>query len=313
MESFAEAVPPTRPDGHHFDPIVVNRPALAARPAFKIVAFNAQGGRHLRGIIACLRRPPLMGADVILLSEADWRLRRSNGAEVAASIAAELGMSLAFLPEFGIPREHGEPWSFLGNAILSSCPLSDICAVSLPNLFLRPRMRRLVGAPAGLVTKTVVNGKTILIGVAHLNSRWDPAGRDLQVREYLANFPAEGLAIVGGDFNTTTVDLRGRDSFRKAAWRFLAEPRRLREPERWESLFERLAEAGFKVRGANAPGKPTFTFTRAIPPFLRPKLDWIALRGLEPVPGSAAVVPARLSAFSWRVSDHDFVVCDVRI
>ena len=64
-------------------------------------------------------------------------------------------------------------------------------------------------------------------------------------------------------------------------------------------------------------GKPALMIEgmrdRAIPPALRPKLDWIALRELQAVPHSARVIPARSSFFAPRVSDHDFVMCDVQL
>jgi hypothetical protein len=46
---------------------------------------------------------------------------------------------------------------------------------------------------------------------------------------------------------------------------------------------------------------------------MRPRLDWIALRELQPIPGSAAVIPARPGFFSERVSDHDFIAVDVAL
>jgi len=201
----------------------------------------------------------------------------------------------------------------MGNAILSSRPLTDVTQIPLPRLYLRARIRRLLGAPTGLSARISVNGEAIAVGVAHLNSRWDPSGRELQMREYLAGFPPDGPAVIGGDFNTTTIDLRHGLALVEVARHVLRRPWRFRAPEPWEPLFKRLAEADFSIERANAPGKPTFTFNRAIPPLIRPKLDWIALRGLRAVHGSAAVVPARASFFSPRVSDHDFVVCEVRL
>lgn len=313
MENQSIAHDRERAYDHPFEPVVVNLPPIKPRPVLKVVVFNAAGGRYLPQAVECLRRPPLEGADIILLCEAGWRLKQSDGREFAAELAQELGMSFAFMAEFGFPRSSGPIRAFMGNAILSRQPLSQVCAVPLPNLFLRPHVRRLLGAPCGLVAKASFNGRAITFGVAHLNSRWDPAGRERQMRDYLAQFPRDGAALIGGDFNTTTVDLRTRPAVMKAMRLLMAQPRRLREPIRWEPLFERLAESDFDVRGANARGKPTFTFSRMIPPLIRPKLDWIALRGLEPVPQSASVIPARSSPFRRRISDHDFVVCDVRL
>jgi endonuclease/exonuclease/phosphatase family metal-dependent hydrolase len=298
---------------HPFAPVIVNRPPLKERSALKVVAFNAAGGRYFPQIIECLRRPPLQGADVILLCEAGWRLKRSDGREFAAELAEGLGMSFAFMAEFGIPRSSGPMRAFMGNAILSSRPLTEVYGVPLPNPFLRSWVRRGVGAPAGLIAKVSFNGRSITVGVAHLNSRCDPSGRERQMRDYLAQFPRDGAALIGGDFNTTTVDLRTRAAVLKAICQLASQPRRLREPARWEPLFERLAESGFEVRGANAHGKSTFTFSGMIPPLIRPKLDWVALRGIDPLPGSATVIRARSSLFGRRISDHDFIVCDLEL
>jgi hypothetical protein len=91
----------------------------------------------------------------------------------------------------------------------------------------------------------------------------------------------------------------------------LLNSRRFRHPIPHEPLFGRLAQAGFEVESANAEGRATFTFSRLIPPWLRPRLDWIALRDLRPLPGTAAVIPARTGLLSPRVSDHDFIVVDL--
>ena len=186
-------------------------------------------------------------------------------------------------------------------------------ALPLSKTLTRRRFRRLQGAPAGLAAKVLVNRRPLGLGIAHLNSRWNPSGRELQIRQYLDGFPAGGAAILGGDFNTTTVELSSPASFIKVLALSLLQPHRFRNPQRWEPLFERLREAGFDTAGANVNGAPTFTPTRLVPPIVRPKLDWLALRGVKAVAGSAAVVPARMSWFSPRLSDHDFIMCVVQV
>jgi hypothetical protein len=131
------------------------------------------------------------------------------------------------------------------------------------------------------------------------------------MKQFLEGFPAGAAAIIGGDFNTTTVDLGSRAALIKASALSLLQRHRFRNPQKWEPLFERLRAAGFKIGGANASGKATFTPSRLIPPIVRPKLDWLALRGLKPVVGSAMVVPARTSLLASRFSDHDFIMCTV--
>ena len=296
-----------------FGTTIVNRAARGANRTLKTVVFNARSGARFEGILACLRRPPLADADIILLCEADWQLRRSFDREIAAELAAELAMSFAYGPEFAIRRPPGVPPSFLGNAILSSAPLAQARTIALPTYRLSRRNIHLVGQPRALIATAAFGGRDITIAVAHLHSRWHPAGRARQMAALLEGMPPDGETILGGDFNTTTTRLDTPRAIAMVPARMALRPRRFRYPERYEPLFGHLARAGFEIGSANVPGRPTFTFSRAIPPALRPKLDWIALRGLQPMPGSARVVAARPSIFGQRVSDHDFVMCEVRL
>lgn len=307
--ALASAVDATHP----IAPIAKNRPGRPLGKSLKVVAFNAKGGAAVESIIDCLRRPPLAHADVILLCEVDWNYRRSKRRKVAAEVADALNLSFAYLGAFARPEPVGEPVSFTGVAILCSQPLEGAYAIPLSYRRKFGRMRRMIGGPAGLVVRAHFRGRTLHLGVVHLSSNWDPPGRRIQMDEFLRRVPPEGPAIVGGDFNTTTLGLPRRSSLVRAGLRLMLEPRRLSDPRRWETLFQRLELAGFRVDGANAADKRTFTYSRILPRRLRPNLDWIALRGLEPLAGSAAVAPARRSFFSRRFSDHDFIVCEVKI
>jgi len=299
-----------------FATTIVNRPACEIKPTIKTVLFNARSGARFEGILACLKGPRLAGADVIILCEADWRTRRSFNREVAAELAAALEMSFVYGPEFAIRRASRTTPSFFGNAILSSAPLRDASMIPMSYSGRNRRNLARVGQPRALLAKATFAERTITIAVAHLDSRWDPDGRRRQLAPLIGHLEQADLAgptILAGDFNTTTTELETPSAFAMIAAQIALRPSRFRYPERYEPVFEDLARAGFKIEGANAPGKPTFTFSRAIPPWLRPKLDWIALRGLEPVAGSARVIPARASFFGRRVSDHDFVMCEVRL
>jgi endonuclease/exonuclease/phosphatase family metal-dependent hydrolase len=298
---------------HPITPIISNRPGKPIGKTIKVVSFNAKSGDQEEGIIECLRRPPLIHEDVILLCEADWNYRRSNWRKFPAEVAEALNLSFVYLGEFGAPGPDGELNSFKGNAILCSQPLESPYAIPIPNRYIHRRLRRMVGGPAGLMVLTHFRGKALSLGVVHLNSRWDPAGRELQMDEYLSRAAREGPAVIGGDFNTTTLGLAHRRDFLHAYVRLLLQPRRLSDPRRWEPLFRSLERAGFHTDGFNAPGKRTFMYSRTVPPLVRPNLDWIAVRGLQPVPRSVKTVPARTSFFSGRLSDHDFIVCEVKL
>ena len=305
-------VDPPLLEEHPFAPIVENRKARAIGRTIKVASFNAQGGGNLEGIIRCLRQSPLAGADIVLLCEADWMNYRAAGREFAAEVAKALNLSFAYLPQFGKRLRSDGPMTFTGNAILCSQPLEEITAIPIANRFTHRRLARMTGAPAGMVAQARFSGKMLNIGAVHLNSRWNPEGRARQMSEYLAKLP-EGPTIIGGDLNTTTLALPDRKSLVIAPIRLVLQPRRLAEPQQWEGLFGHLAKAGFSIDDANVPRKRTYTFSKLWPSIMRPNLDWIAVRGLKPVRGSARVVSAQPSQLSARVSDHDFVMCEVRL
>ena len=301
-----------------FEPIARNRPSKGTGPRFKIVVFNAKGGKHLDAIVDHLSRPPLAGAAVILLCELDWRLKRSGMSEVASELAERLSMSFAFAPEFGFPRRDGIT-SFLGNAILSSEPLFEVKAVPITPLYDWTRRHpggirdvRAIGARNALIATINLSRTRITLGVIHLERLTGPRGRASLIVELLAAIPRSGCAIVGGDFNSATANLRGPLQFARLAVQMLREPRRLRRPEIHEPLFDELKRAGFTLDSANAPLAPTFKLFTAMPRFMRPKLDWIAVRNVRPVPGSACVVQATRS-FGRSASDHDFIACEVEL
>ena len=297
--------------GPPFEPMALNRPAVAARSALKVAVLNAAGGADFHAILGCLARPPLADAGTLMLCEASWRMPRHGLVEFAPELAAALKMSFVFLPSFGRVGAGGEVRS-IGNAILCAQPLEHFRAVPLTRPPFRCYRHPLVGAHQGVLASIKADGRRVTIGVVHLERRWDPEGRARQMDDFLGAIGNEAPVIIGGDLNTTTVDMDRRWSLLRAVAAIVAHPKRFREPRPYEPLFDRIREHGFSIEGANLPEVPTFTFSRMVPPRWRPKLDWIASRGIQPVNGSAAVVPARTSILGRRVSDHDFVLCEFR-
>ena len=299
-----------------FEPTVFNRPARSIAGALRVTLFNARGTVEVERIARCLSQPPLNNSSIILLCESDWGTHRSGRRETARELADLLQMSFVHVGEFGLPLKDGGYESFLGNAILSVTPLEEIRAVAIPLPSVEranPILHKRVGLPTGLICRFRAGKRDLTAGLVHLASHCDPESRDLQMAAYLEQFPSAGPAIFGGDLNTTTTDLLSGRAYLKTFGRMLVAPWRFHSPQRYEPLFQRLAAAGLEIDGVNRMGKPTFTFGRIVPPIFRPKLDWLAVRGVEPVRGSAAVIPARPSFFSRRVSDHDFVTAEVQI
>lgn len=283
----------------------------------KVVLLNAHGGSEIDRISRRLSRPPLAGADVIMLCELDWGLKRSRQRPIAAELAQALGMSFAYSPEFALARRDREYRAFFGNAILAKAPLEDVRTVPLSPLFdweIRQFRRetvpwpRRIGQRGAMVAKVRVNGASITLGVAHLENRTLPRGRARQLLEFLTAV-GDGPAIIGGDLNTLTVDLSRLGSWLRMMMGMVKNPRRLRQPQAHEPLFDELERANFEYETANQPLAPTYTPMAGVPRLLRPKLDWLAARVLTPIRATARVIPAS-DGLGRRLSDHDFVVCE---
>jgi len=298
--------------GPPFAPMALNRPALPERSPLKVVVLNVAGGADFHAIADRLMRPPLNDAGSLMLCEASWRMPRHGWVEFAPELAAALGMSFVFLPSFGRAMQDGQVRA-LGNALLCAQPLEGFRAVPLSGAPHKFQPRRVTGTHQGLVAIVSVNDRPLQLGVVHLERLWNPAGRAQQMDDFLSAIGREAPAIIGGDLNTTTLDMDRRYELPRACAAVLARPWRFHHPQSHEPLFDRIEAHGFSIKGANVPGAPTFTFARLIPPLWRPKLDWIAAREVAPVNGSAAVVPARTSIIGRRVSDHDFVMCEFQL
>ncbi len=296
----------------HFPPIVENRAARRTQSRLRVVLLNAAGGKRFREIARCLKRPPLCDADVILLCEVNSKPR---GRAVALELARLLDMSCAYIPEYGLKRPGGEIVFYMGNAILSSVPFEDVAAVAMhrPRTPIRMGRWSRVGNPTGLVTNLKFGGEEITVGVTHLHSRCDPAERARQMATYLESFPTSSRAIFGGDLNTTTKELSSRALIWATLREIIADPDRFHSPQAYEPLFEHLREHRLTIDGVNLANHSTFTFSGLIPRAWRPKLDWLAVRGLRPIAGTAAVVAPRSRILQRRLSDHDFVTVDLEV
>ena len=291
------------------EPVTLNRPANRERTVLRVAVHNVYKGGNLEAMCAFLSRGRLAQAGLIMLCEVDWDMRRSQGLRLAPALAERLGMSFAYFPEYAI-RTGPKDFRGVGNAILSAEPLTDVRVVPLPNLRLKYNPQKLPGGKSALAATTQVGGKAITFAVAHLHRRLDPAGRAIQMERLLSELPRGVATIVGGDLNTTTLDGNGRWALWRAVAPMILTPWRFRRPERHEPLFERMRVHGFDFEASNATRKPTHTIEQLIPPLWRPKLDWIAARGIRAVLGSAAVIAPRTSLFARRSSDHDLIVCD---
>lgn len=174
-----------------------------------VVTWNMHGGRgDLRRLVDDLASGELTGAPareyVLLLQEAI-----EGGEHDVAALARAKGLSTFFIP---VRSGAGRP---SGNAILSTRPLVNARAISLPQ----------ERQPRNAVAATVeIDGRRLFVADVHLENRvsWLRGGllsdvaRGRQARALLDALPADEPGILGGDLNTWL----GRE---EPAWRVLAQ------------------------------------------------------------------------------------------
>jgi endonuclease/exonuclease/phosphatase family metal-dependent hydrolase len=309
-------------------------PSLGPGP-LRVVAWNIQRGARFDAILHALRSDAVLcAADLLLLTEIDCGLGRSQNRNVARELAAALGASYVFGPSYltlqddwGENREAvANTTALAGTAILSRAAIRRAENVDLPEL--RDKFsscERRLGKKRALLAEIDLPSGPLLVAACHLDSNASPGQRARQLAAVLdrVDGPASAAApparltpltplILGGDFNASTHDLSSplaavRDTLHKLVVRGL---RRTVDgymtPERADErpLFDLLARRGCSLEGFNDRTRPTYRYDFNDPYALaklrraggRP-LAWLVRRLLR---RWNACLPARLDWFAAR-------------
>jgi endonuclease/exonuclease/phosphatase family metal-dependent hydrolase len=325
-----------------------------ARDRYRIVAWNIERGTQFDGQLQVFRfHPYIRDFDVLLLTECDAGMARSGNRLVARDLARELGLHYAFAPCYlnltkgsGIERHiAGEnDLGLHGNAILSRYPLRNIQRIPLLNGIdkVASREKRL-GSQTAIAADVEFPDWRLTVASVHLDAHSSQRHRRDQMQDVLDALPADGPAVLGGDWNTTTYDSS------RALWSILGfwlrvlmgvdhvirnhylHPYDLFEKE----LFGLLEDRGFDYRKCNHLGEHTIRYefgdrkTRQslgewVPawcfPFIRwslrhhggrcPfKIDWFATRGV-PCRNPEVIHDVR-EGREVPLSDHDAIGVDL--
>ena len=254
----------------HYPPIVVNRAARRPGSRLRVVLLNAAGGRRFREIVACLKRPPLHGADVILLCEVNAGTKRSARRDVAAEIGDdardELRVRSRVRRDDPGQRERNR-LGYMGNAILSTAPFDDVVAVAMHDRALRRRGRCACGAGRGWHAD----------GNRH-QSELRRRGGDRRRRASAQPMHARRARAPDGDLPGVVPGGGPRDFRRRPEYHDHRAvepdayagngaandresgpvPRARRHTSHCSSICERI---GLEIEGVNVANRPTFTFS----------------------------------------------------
>jgi endonuclease/exonuclease/phosphatase family metal-dependent hydrolase len=301
----------------------------------RIVTWNIEKGKRWELLERCLAHESIRSADVLCLNEVDDGMARSGNRRIASEIGKRLDMQVVFGQTFkeltkGFGDELFAPGenttAIQGNATLSRFPVLDVKNVLLPSCFDHSkRVERREGNRHMLITRLDCGaGKILTVANTHLEVFGTAHCRSTQMRFLLSRLPA-GPSIVTGDFNSNTFS-RGSGFHLCHALAVLActnAKARVREPWRYERLFDDLKSAGFSWKEFNddhetCPVELVSLEERTnLPSFLRKfilsrcrdlplRLDFICCRGLR------AISPGRtITELPVQPSDHLPITCDV--
>ena len=256
---------------------------VAPRSAYRFVAWNVERGIELDGQIEALRSHPyLREADVVLLTETDLGMARSDNRHVAREIAGELGYHYAFVPcylnlskgsglEFHSPGEN--ELGLHGNAVLSRYPIRRARPIHLENGtdLMAGREKRLGCQTALAAEIEFPNGRLAAVSL-HLDANSSQRHRSCQMRQVLDGLRPEITSgtpvVIGGDWNTSTYNSSRAIYAIPGFWlrvlmgvENVIQNHYLHPYHRFErDLFRALEERGFDFRRSNVLGERTATY-----------------------------------------------------
>ncbi len=246
-------------------------PTPAPPKHIRVVAWNIERGLKVDGIIHLIKNnPKLAKADILLMTEADIGMGRTNNRNIPQEIAEALGMNYVFANCF-LALEKGDigeqshdlpnTLSLHGICIFSKFPIQSYRVVPLPmfrDIF--NDLEKRLGCRKGLICTIPIGQHTLDFAVTHLELATSPTQRSLQIQtllQALTQSTANGI-LIGGDFNTVTYDLRSKKHlfaslFMKA---FLGIHRVIRHalrPDTYfeKSLFDAVEQNGFDYKTCN--------------------------------------------------------------
>lgn len=320
----------------------------------RVVSWNIERGKQLDGIISYWKdNDELSKADIILAVESDNGMGRTSNRNVAKEMAEALGMNYCFAPSYLVlgkgavgETSHKEKntTALHGTAILSKYPILEAKGIEVPpvkEVFHSSEKR--MGCKKGLVAKIQLANKSIAIGAIHIDLSSTAQDRANQLEAVIKGLPKADMHLVGGDWNTSTFQLRKKGEL---AWqviskfftvRFKGAIEHYMTPElRFDKpIFDTLEKLGFEHDGYNDREKGSIYFDindllhnekakKFVPPFLlrdlerrlRPwngcvplKIDWIAGKGCKP---SNAQTIERPTSDGELLSDHNPIYVDLK-
>jgi endonuclease/exonuclease/phosphatase family metal-dependent hydrolase len=251
-------------------------------PFIRATAWNIERGLRLDSIIGVLKEHPVLSeSDVLLLTELDYGMARTENRFVAREIAESLKLNYVFAPCYinlnkgsGLEvHTSGENTQALhGNALFSRYPLKGAHSLALPNG--KDKMKgneKRLGSQVAVIADVEHPLGTVRMVSLHLDAHSTQRHRHHQMKlvlDHLATLSPKLPVLIGGDWNTSTYNSR------RAVYSIVGFFRRVMmgvghvienhylHPERWfeRALFRELEKRGYDYRNLNEQGVGTLPY-----------------------------------------------------
>jgi endonuclease/exonuclease/phosphatase family metal-dependent hydrolase len=262
----------------------------------RALAWNVERGNRFDGIVDALKNhPQLKEKDLLLLTELDYGMARSNNRFVARDLAKELNLNYAFAPVY-IALQKGSGIESLvagentkslhGLAMFSKYPMRNAHAVALPNG--KDKMlgkEKRLGYLRALVADIEHPAGVFRAVTIHLDAHSSRKHRHLQMKivlDHLETLPVLPT-IIGGDWNTTTYNAQSANHAIAGYFRRVlmgvknVVKNHYPHPDRYfeKGLFGELEKRGFDYKNLNETGAGTLHYDMENAAYNTNLGDWV--------------------------------------
>ena len=261
-----------------------------------VAAWNIERGNRFAGIVNALKNhKDLRDKDLLLLTELDYGMARSENRFVARELARELSMNYAFAPVYialqkgsGVEEFAGgeNTKSLHGLGMFSKYPLKNAHAVALPNG--KDKMwgkEKRIGYLRALIADIEHPGGDFRAVTVHLDAHSSRKHRHLQIKivlDHLETLP-KLPTIIGGDWNTTTFNAQTGNRAIAGYFRRVAmgvknvTKNHYPHPDRYfeKDLFREIEKRGFDYKNLNEIGAGTLHYDMTNAAYNTNLGDWV--------------------------------------
>jgi len=262
----------------------------------RAVAWNVERGKRFAALRhALVHDPELREADLLLLTEVDIGMGRSQNINVPRELAAALGMGYVFANYHIVlaegdrgERGHGVPntKALHGCVLLTRFPVLRFEAVELrerKDKFHATEKR--MGNKRALLCEVLLPDGPLSIALVHLDPFTGPRHRAKQLRQVIKRLRAFGGArmLLGGDLNTNTYDLGSGQGlvvnlfYKFMRFGFNGTIEHYMKPEQVveRKVFAALRVGGLAIDGYNDFARGTIYYDVYDPEMARKVLDYL--------------------------------------